>query len=220
MEFRIMDTKLEVVVLPVSDVDRAKQFYGALGWREDGDFVVGEHFRVVQMTPPGSLASVIFGKGITDAAPGSVQDLVLAVDDIEKARAELTARGADISEVYHDAGGIFYHAGTEARVPGPDPKRGTYSSFASFSDPDGNGWVLQEVTTRPPGRLWSDFGTDVAVLADLLREAEGHHGQFEPTAPKHDWWNWYAPYIVARRLGRTPDEAYHDASAALKASLR
>jgi len=111
-----MDTKLEVVVLPVSDVDRAKQFYQALGWREDGDFVVDENFRVVQMTPPGSPASVIFGKGVTDAAPGSVQNLVLAVDDIDKARAELAERGADISEVYHDAGGVFYHAGTEART--------------------------------------------------------------------------------------------------------
>ena len=147
-----MDTKLEVVVLPVSDVDRAKQFYQGLGWREDGDFVVDENLRVVQMTPPGSPASVIFGTGVTDAAPGSAQDLVLAVDDIEKARAELAERGADISEVYHDAGGIFYHAGTEARVPGPDPKRATYASFASFSDPDGNGWLLQEVRTRAPGR--------------------------------------------------------------------
>ena len=215
-----MDTKLEVIVLPVSDVDRAKQFYQALGWRADGDFVVDENFRVVQMTPPGSPASVIFGKGVTNAAPGSAQDLVLAVDDIEKARAELAARGAPVSEVYHDAGGIFYHAGTEARVPGPDPERRTYASYASFSDPDGNGWVLQEVTTRPPGRLWSDFGTDVAVLADLLREAEEQHGKFEPTAAKHDWWNWYAPYIVARRQGRTPDQAHHDASAALETSQR
>jgi len=215
-----MDTKLEVVVLPVSDVDRAKRFYQELGWREDGDFVVDENFRVVQMTPPGSPASIIFGKGVTDAAPGSVRDLVLAVDDIEKARAELAGRGADISEVYHDAGGIFYHAGTGSRVPGPDPARGTYASFASFSDPDGNGWVLQEVTTRLPGRLWSDFGTDVAALADLLREAEEHHGRVEAITPKHDWWTWYAPYIVARRQGRSPDEAHDEASAALAAAQR
>jgi catechol 2,3-dioxygenase-like lactoylglutathione lyase family enzyme len=213
-----MDTKLEVVVLPVSDVDRAKQFYTGLGWREDGDFVVDGNFRVVQVTPPGSPASVIFGTGVTDAAPGSVRDLVLAVYDIEEARAEFAARGADISEVYHDAGGIFYHAGTGARVPGPDPQRGTYASFASFSDPDGNGWVLQEVTTRLPGRLWSDFGADVGALAELLREAEEHHGGVEATTPKHDWWTWYAPYIVARRLGRSPAEAHDDASAALAAS--
>jgi catechol 2,3-dioxygenase-like lactoylglutathione lyase family enzyme len=214
-----MDTKLEVVVLPVSDVDRAKQFYAALGWREDGDFVVDETLRVIQMTPPGSPASVIFGKGITDAAPGSVQNLVLAVDDIEEARAQLAAQGADITEVYHDAGGIFYHAGTESRVPGPDPKRGTYASFASFSDPDGNGWVLQEVSSRLPGRLWSDFGTDVAALADLLKEAEERHAGVEATTAKHNWWDWYAPYIVARRLGRSPEDAHEDALAALKATL-
>ena len=213
-----MDTKLEVVVVPVSDVDRAKQFYKGLGWREDGDFVTDEHFRVVQMTPPGSACSIIFGTGVTSAAPGSVQDLVLAVSDIEATRADLVERGAPVSEVYHDAGGIFYHAGTEARVPGPDPERRTYASYASFSDPDGNGWVLQEVTTRLPGRLWSDFGTDVAGLAELLHEAEEQHGRFEPIGPKHDWWNWYAPYIVARRLARTPDEAYHDASAAVDAA--
>jgi catechol 2,3-dioxygenase-like lactoylglutathione lyase family enzyme len=215
-----VDTKLEVVVLPVSDVDRAKRFYQELRWREDGDFLVNENFRVVQMTPPGSPTSVIFGKGVTDAAPGSVQDLVLAVDDIEKARAELADRGADISDVYHDAGGIFYHAGTEERVPGPDPGRSTYASFASFKDPDGNGFVLQEVTTRLPGRLWSDFGTDVAALADLLQEAEERHGEVEATTAKHHWWDWYAPYIVARRTGRSPEEAYQDASAALQASLR
>jgi len=213
-----MDLKLEVVVLPVSDVDRTKQFYTALGWREDGDFTTDETFRVVQMTPPGSPASIIFGKGITDAAPGSVGDLLLAVDDIERARAELAERGADVSEVWHDAGGVFYHAGTGARVPGPDPKRGTYASYASFTDPDGNGWVLQEVTTRLEGRLWSDFGTDVAALAGLLHEAEEQHGRYEPNAPKHHWWDWYAPYIVARRLGRSPDTAYQEASAASEAA--
>jgi catechol 2,3-dioxygenase-like lactoylglutathione lyase family enzyme len=214
-----VDTKIEVVVVPVSDVDRAKQFYAALGWRGDGDFVVDEGFRVVQMTPPGSPTSIIFGTGVTDASPGSVRDLVLAVEDIEKARDQLAAQGADISEVYHDAGGVFYHAGTESRLPGPDPKRGTYASFASFSDPDGNGYVLQEVTTRLPGRLWSDFGTDVAALADLLQEAEERHGEVEATTPKHNWWDWYAPYIAARRMGRAPEEAHQDASAALQASL-
>jgi catechol 2,3-dioxygenase-like lactoylglutathione lyase family enzyme len=214
-----MDTKLEVVVLPVSNVDKAKAFYTSLGWREDADFSSGAQFRVVQMTPPGSSTSVVFGAGVTDAAPGSAHDLVLAVDDIAAARAELVQRGADVGDVWHDADGVFYRGGGRNRVPGADPQRRTYSSFASFTDPDGNGFVLQEVTTRPAGRLWSDFGTDVAALADLLRDAEEHHGRFEPTAPKHSWADWYAPYIVARRLGRTPDEAYRDATAALEATL-
>jgi predicted enzyme related to lactoylglutathione lyase len=144
--------KLEVVVLPVSDVDRAKNFYASMEWRLDADFVTGEDFRVVQFTPPGSECSIIFGTGITSATPGSVQDLQLTVRDIEEARAELVARGVDVSEPFHDAGGVFHHAGTEARVPGPDPARSDYGSFASFSDPDGNGWLLQEVKTRAPGR--------------------------------------------------------------------
>ncbi|HEY9641941.1 MAG TPA: VOC family protein [Coleofasciculaceae cyanobacterium] len=144
--------KLEVVVLPVADVDRAKDFYKTLGWRLDADFVTSEDFRVVQLTPPGSEASIIFGQGVTSAAPGSVQDLHLVVYDIEAARAELVDRGVKVSEVFHDAGGIFHHAGTEAQVSGPDPQRRDYASFASFSDPDGNGWVLQEVKVRAPGR--------------------------------------------------------------------
>ena len=147
-----MDMKLEVVLLPVADVDRAKQFYEGLGWRLDADFPVGDDFRVVQLTPPGSDAAIIFGDGVTSAAPGSVDGLQLVVSDIEAARAELAGRGVDISEVFHDAGGVFHHAGTDGRVAGPDPKRSSYSSFASFSDPDGNGWVLQEITTRLPGR--------------------------------------------------------------------
>lgn len=144
--------KLEVVVIPVSDVDRAKDFYKTLGWRLDADFVTGEDFRVIQLTPPGSECSIIFGKGVTSATPGSVQGLHLIVYDIEAARAELVDRGVEVSEVFHDAGGIFHHAGTEGRVTGPDLKRSDYASFASFSDPDGNGWVLQEVKTRAPGR--------------------------------------------------------------------
>jgi catechol 2,3-dioxygenase-like lactoylglutathione lyase family enzyme len=144
--------KLEVVVLPVSDVDRSKDFYKTLGWRLDADFVTSKDFRVVQLTPPGSEASIIFGKGITLAAPGSVQGLYLIVYDISAARAELVDRGVEVSEVFHDIGGIFPHAGTEGRLPGPDPKRRDYASYASFSDPDGNGWVLQEVKTRAPGR--------------------------------------------------------------------
>ncbi|SNS19106.1 Predicted lactoylglutathione lyase [Streptosporangium subroseum] len=147
-----MDLKLEVLTLPVSDVDRAKAFYENLDFRLDADFVVGEDFRVVQLTPPGSEASVIIGKGVTSALPGSVQGLHVVVTDIVAARADLAARGVDISEVFHDADGVFHHAGTEGRVAGPDPERRSYGSFASFSDPDGNGWVLQEIVTRAPGR--------------------------------------------------------------------
>ena len=147
-----MDTKLEVVMLPVADVDRAKNFYKRLGWREDADIARGEDFREVQMTPPGSSCSVIFGTGITTAAPGSAQGLHLVVTDINAARAELAGRGAEMSEVFHDAGGVFHHAGTKDRVAGPAPNHNSYGSFASFSDPDGNGWFLQEITTRLPGR--------------------------------------------------------------------
>jgi catechol 2,3-dioxygenase-like lactoylglutathione lyase family enzyme len=148
----MMDMKLEVVVIPVSDVDRAKDFYTTLGWRLDADFATSEDFRVVQVTPPGSQASVIFGTGVTSATPGSVRDLQLVVTDIEAARAELADAGVDVSEVFHDVGGVFHHAGTVGRVPGPAPERSSYGSFASFIDPDGNGWILQEVTNRLPGR--------------------------------------------------------------------
>jgi catechol 2,3-dioxygenase-like lactoylglutathione lyase family enzyme len=146
-----MAMKLEVVVLPVADVDRAKQFYERLGWRLDADFAVSEDFRVVQLTPPGSEASIIFGDGVTAAVPGSIEGLQLTVFDIEAAAAELARRGVEV-EVFHDAGGVFHHAGTDGRVPGPDPQRSDYGSFASFSDPDGNGWLLQEIKTRAPGR--------------------------------------------------------------------
>jgi catechol 2,3-dioxygenase-like lactoylglutathione lyase family enzyme len=147
-----VELKLEVIVLPVSDVDRAKDFYVALGWRLDADFATGDDFRVIQLTPPGSSCSIIFGTGVSTAAPGSVDGLHLVVTDIEAARAELAGLGADISEVFHDVGGVFHHAGTTGREPGPDPKRNSYASFASFSDPDGNGWILQEIVTRLPGR--------------------------------------------------------------------
>jgi catechol 2,3-dioxygenase-like lactoylglutathione lyase family enzyme len=147
-----MDMRLEVVILPVSDVDRAKAFYQALGFRLDIDYVGDAGFRVVQFTPPGSGVSVTIGSGISDAVPGSVEGLHLVVSDIKAARAELVGRGIDVSEVFHDAGGVFHHAGTVGRVPGPDPKRRSYGSFASFRDPDGNGWVLQEITQRLPGR--------------------------------------------------------------------
>jgi catechol 2,3-dioxygenase-like lactoylglutathione lyase family enzyme len=147
-----MHFKLEVIVLPVNDVDRAKAFYESLGWRLDADVPGDGGFRVVQLTPPGSPASIIFGSDVTAAAPGSTQGLYLVVDDIEAAREDLVARGVNVSEVYHDAGGVFEHAGTEHRLPGPDPNRTSYSSFASFNDPDGNRWVLQEITERLPGR--------------------------------------------------------------------
>jgi len=147
-----MNFTLEVIVLPVADVDRAKAFYESLGWRLDADVAGDGGFRVVQLTPPGSPASIIFGSDVTAAAPGSTQGLYLVVDDIEAAREDLVARGVDVSEVYHDAGGVFEHAGTGHRLPGPDPNRTSYSSFASFNDPDGNRWVLQEITERLPGR--------------------------------------------------------------------
>ncbi len=147
----MVDMKLEVVVLPVGDVDRAKNFYKALGWREDADFAAGQDFRVVQMTPPGSPCSVIFGTGITSAAPGSAKGLQLVANDIDMARAELADRGAEVSEVFHDAGGVFHHAGTEGRVPGPAPSHKTYGSFISSSDPDGNGWFVQEMVDEQAG---------------------------------------------------------------------
>ena len=147
-----MDLKLEGIVLPVTDVDRAKEFYQRLGFRLDADFPGPDDFRIVQLTPPGSQASILFGTGVTDSKAGSVQDLLVVVSDIQAARDELAASGVAVSEVWHDAGGVFYHAGTSHRVPGVHPEHASYSSFASFSDPDGNGWVLQEVTKRLPGR--------------------------------------------------------------------
>jgi catechol 2,3-dioxygenase-like lactoylglutathione lyase family enzyme len=147
-----MDYKLEVIVVPVSDVDKAKDFYTGLGWRLDADFTASEDFRVIQVTPPGSACSVIFGTGLTSAAPGSAQGLHLTVNDIDTAQAELAGLGVDVSEVFHDAGGVFHHAGTSGRVAGAAPNHQSYGSFVSFSDPDGNGWYLQEITTRLPGR--------------------------------------------------------------------
>jgi len=149
----MLEMRLEVVVLPVADVDRAKRFYADLGWRLDADFSNGPEFRVVQFTPPGSPCSIIFGKNVTEGVPGSVRDLMLVVHDIERAREALLSRGAEVSPVFHDEGGIFHRAGTQGRVAGPDPQRRSYCSWASFSDPDGNGWMLQEITTRLPGRV-------------------------------------------------------------------
>jgi catechol 2,3-dioxygenase-like lactoylglutathione lyase family enzyme len=147
-----MELKLEVIVLPVSDVDKARAFYESLGFRMDIDYIASDDFRVVQLTPPGSQASIIIGTGITTALPGSVQGLHLVVSDIEKARADVRNRGVDISEVFHDLDGVFHHANNTHRVSGPDPERADYGSFSTFSDPDGNGWVLQEVNVRAPGR--------------------------------------------------------------------
>jgi catechol 2,3-dioxygenase-like lactoylglutathione lyase family enzyme len=147
-----MDMKLEVVLVPVSDVDRAKAFYESLGWRLDADFATSPDFRVVQLTPPGLEASIILGTGLTSAAPGSIDGLQLTVYDIEAARDELVGRGVDMSEVFHDAGGVFHHAGAAERVPGPDPEHNSYASWVAFDDPDGNGWMLQEIKVRLPGR--------------------------------------------------------------------
>jgi catechol 2,3-dioxygenase-like lactoylglutathione lyase family enzyme len=175
-----MELKLEVLVLPVSDVDRAKRFYATLGYREDIDYA-HENFRVVQFTPPGSPASIIFGKGITPARSGSADSLVLAVDDVEAARAALVARGVDVSEPFHYASGPFNNTVENPRVRGRDPQGRSYYSFASFEDPDGNGWLLQEIQTRLPGREWKSTparAMDVATLAELLHETEEHHGDY------------------------------------------
>ncbi|MGW3109239.1 VOC family protein [Streptomyces sp. NPDC001100] len=203
-----MDMKLEVVVVPVTDVDRAKDFYTALGWRLDADVATDENFRVVQMTPPGSPASVIFGTSVSSQTPGSAQGLHLIVDDIGAAHDELKRRGADPGDVFHDAGGVFHHAGTDARVPGPDPSRSSYGSFLSFNDPDGNGWVLQEITNRLPGRL--DPATtafaSASDLASALRRAAAAHGEHEARTGKEDpdWPDWYARYMVSEQAGTEP----------------
>jgi len=199
-----VDLKLEVVVIPVSDVDRAKRFYEGLGWRLDADFTNGKDWRVVQITPPGSPCSVMFGKGFTTAVPGSVQGTFLVVDNLETARAELAGHGINVSEVFHFDGDRLV-VGTKGRTPGRDPQGRSYLSFASFSDPDGNSWLLQEVTTRLPGRGVSNL--DIASMRELLREAEEHHGEYERTAPKHHWSEWYAAYMVARENGKTPEES-------------
>ena len=204
-----VDMKLEVVVIPVSDVDRAKAFYQNLGWRLDGDFAGGD-FRIVQMTPHNSGASIIFGKGIRSAKPGLADSLILAVDDLDAARDDLVARGVAVGEVFHYAGGPFNNTGENPRVSGRDPQGRTYYSFASFEDPDGNGWLLQEIPTRLPGREWESKrarATDVATLAELLHETEEHHGHYEKTHGEHHWWDWYAPYLSARQQGSSPEEA-------------
>ena len=205
-----MDMKLEVLVIPVSDVDRAKAFYEKLGFRLDIDYVANDKFRVVQFTPPNSEASIIFGKGITSAKSGLADSLVLAVEDVEAARADLASRGANVSEVFHYAGGPLNNSVENPRIGGRDPQGRSYYSFASFEDPDENGWLLQEITTRLPGREWKSprrGATEVSTLAELLRDTEKHHGEYEKTHAKHNWWDWYAPYLNARQNGSSPEDA-------------
>jgi catechol 2,3-dioxygenase-like lactoylglutathione lyase family enzyme len=208
---RAVDMKLEVVVIPVADVDRSKSFYSNLGWRLDADFNAGDDWRVIQFTPPGSGCSVIFGKNVTAAAPGSAQGLYLIVSDIEAARDELLGRGVQVSEVFH-AGDE--HSGTDepylfgrVRVSGRDPESRTYRTYASFSDADGNGWLLQEVVERLPGRVDTNGATftSSSELAAALRRAASAHGEHEKRIGQHDegWPDWYAAYMVAEHTGKS-----------------
>ena len=206
-----VDMKLEVVVIPVSDIDRAKRFYEGLGWRVDADLISGDGSRVVQLTPPGSPCSIHLRQRNRGSSDGLSAGAWLIVSDIEAARAELIRRGAAVGEVFH------FSTDRKGPVPGPDPQGSSYASFASFSDPDGNSWLLQEITTRLPGR---GLSFDVATLAELLRETEEHHGKYEATAPKHHWSEWYAAYIVARERGRTSDAAFKDAVLHMESARR
>ena len=205
---RGVDMKLEAVVIPVADVERAKRFYGNLGWRLDADFPFDNGFRVVQFTPPGSACSIQFGTNITSAAPGSAQGLYLIVSEIQAARDELVARGVEVSEVFHPGtpGAQFQPDGTSGRVSGPSPDRTSYRSFATFSDPDGNGWLLQEVTARLPGRVDADHTTFTSSteLAAALRRAAAAHGEHEKRTGQHDagWPDWYAEYLVREQAGK------------------
>ena len=202
--------KFEIVVIPVSDIDRAKEFYAKLGWRLDADYDNGTDFRVIQFTPPGSGCSVIFGRNVTPAAPGSAQGLYLVVTDIEAARKELLDRGVEVAEVFH--GGDNVYAGPDEpylfgriRVSGPDPERRSYRSFASFRDPDGNGWLFQELTARLPGRIDSSATTFASTsdLVSALQRAAAAHGEHEKRTGKADpnWADWYAAYMVAEQSG-------------------
>ena len=199
--------KLEVIVIPVSDVDRAKQFYAKLSWRLDADFKFDDGFRVVQFTPPGSECSVQFGTKMTSAAPGSAQGTYLVVPDVEAARAALVARGIEISDAFHPAnpGAQFQPVGDSGRVSGPAPDHASYGSFATFSDPDGNSWLLQEITTRLPGRVETKSATFASNndLADALRRAEAAHGEHEARIGHSDknWPEWYANYMTAEQNG-------------------
>jgi catechol 2,3-dioxygenase-like lactoylglutathione lyase family enzyme len=206
-----VDMRLEIVVIPVSDVDRAKRFYGGLGWRLDADFAAGDDFRVIQFTPPGSGCSVIFGKNVTAASPGFARGLYLIVSDIEAARAELLERGVEVSEAFHSGGDVYtgldepYLFG-RLRVSGADPEHRSYRTFASFSDPDGNGWLLQEITARLPGRVDTQGTTFTSSteLAIALRRAAAAHGEHEKRTGQRDenWPDWYAEYIVREQAGK------------------
>jgi catechol 2,3-dioxygenase-like lactoylglutathione lyase family enzyme len=205
-----MNLKLEVIVIPVSDVDRAKAFYEKLGFRLDIDYAADDKFRVLQFTPSGSDASIIFGRGITSKKPGSADGLTLVVEDVETARKDLIGRGIAVSDVFHYAGGPFNNSTQNPRVIGRDPEGRSYFSFASFEDLDGNSWLLQEITTRLPGREWKSTRVqteDVATLAELLHETEQRHGQYEKTHAGHNWWDWYASYLNARQNGNNPQDA-------------
>ena len=203
-----VDMKLEVVVIPVSDVDRAKEFYGRIGWRLDADFRFDNGFRAVQFTPPGSASSIQFGTKITPAAPGSAQNLYLVVSDIAAARKELVERGVDVSEVFHagEPGAQFQRDGASARLSGPSPDHASYWTFSAFNDPDGNRWLLQEVTSRLPGRIDRAETAFASVndLASALRRAEAAHGEHEKRIGAHDanWPDWYAGYMIAEQAGQ------------------
>jgi catechol 2,3-dioxygenase-like lactoylglutathione lyase family enzyme len=201
-----VDMKLEVVVVGVSDVDRAKAFYEKLGWRLDADFTKGDDFRGIQFTPHNSGCSIIFGKGVTSPKPSAVKSLTLVVDDVDAARNDLIERGIKVGEIFHFADGPFNDATKNARVSGRDSEGRSYFSFASFEDPDANGYLLQEIKTRLPGREWKSTA-DVATLAELLHETEQHHGNYEKTHGAHNWWDWYAPYLSARQNGSSPEDA-------------
>jgi catechol 2,3-dioxygenase-like lactoylglutathione lyase family enzyme len=202
-----VDMKLEVVVIPVSDAERAKDFYGGLGWRLDADRASGDAFRIVQFTPPGSQCSIQFGTNMTSAAPGSAQNLYLVVADIEAAREQLIAGGVEVSEVFHEGapGARFHDGASGGRLGGPAPEHDSYGSFVSFRDPDGNGWLFQEVTTRLPGRVdpaATTFGS-ASELADAMRRASAAHGEHEKRIGQADanWPDWYARYMVAEQAG-------------------
>ena len=201
-----VDLKLEVIAIPVSDVDRAKAFYGGLGWTLDADFMIGKDFRAVQLTPPGSPCSIHLA---TTGVPGSAKGMFLVVSDIDAARKDLVAHGTEVSDVFH-------FDSDHHPVPGPGPQGQSYVSYASFKDPDGNQWVIQEINRRLPGR---GLSLDVATLTELFQETEQRHGAYEPTAPKHHWSGWYAAYVVARERGRTPDEAANEATLHIEGAL-
>jgi catechol 2,3-dioxygenase-like lactoylglutathione lyase family enzyme len=202
----MVDLKLEVVAIPVSDIDRAKAFYERLGWKLDADFMIGKDFRAVQLTPPGSPCSIHLDP---TGAPGSARGMFLVVSDIEAARRDLIACGAEVADLFH-------FDGEHHPQPGTDPQAQSYNSFATFGDPDGNRWLLQEVKARLPGR---GLGNDVATMTELLREAEARHGEYEPTAPKHHWSGWYAAFIHERQQGKTSEEAVKKATLHIEGAL-